>query len=88
MASMSGVQTSIATSDPHPNPSKINLGLDISHLVLSALIPAAKLAKIPYLQDAAQLALNIVTIIQVPRYFSISPSPITDQEREDIGSQE
>ena len=42
-----------------------NLVLDTSDLVLTVVRDAARLAPIPYLQDAAGLALGIVNLIQV-----------------------
>jgi len=85
---MASINTSIVTTNHHSGPSKTDLELDISELVLSSLTSAAKLSTIPYLQDAAQLALGIVTIIQVPHYFSISSPSLTNHEREDLGCQE
>ena len=88
MPSITDVHDSILTSKPQTKTLDIGLALDISELVLAALTTAAKLSKIPYVQDAASQALCIVKIIQVSHYFFISPSSGTDQEREDIGSQE
>jgi len=85
---LSAVHAAIVISNHHPGPSKVSLGLDISELALQTLTAAAKLSKIPYVQDAAQLALSIVTIIQVPPYFPISPQSIADREWEDLGCQE
>lgn len=41
------------------------LTLDVSSLVLTTLRDAARLAPVPYLMDAAELALGILDIIQV-----------------------
>ena len=85
---LNAVHASIVTTNHHPSPSVASLGLDISELALQALTAAAKLSKVPYVQDAAQLALSIVTIIKVSLYFPIFPQSITDQEWEDLGCQE
>lgn len=88
MASIHSVHGSILTRNHHPNPSKISIGLDVSEIVLTALVIAAKTSSIPYLQDAAQQALNIVNIVKVPLYFSIFSQSIIDQEWENLGCQE
>lgn len=52
-----------------------NLVLDTSDLVLTVVRDAARLAPIPYLQDAAGLALTIVNLIQVRLMrFRVSPN--------------
>ena len=52
-------------SKSNTDPSVQNLALETSDLVLTVVRDAARLAPIPYLQDAAGLALGIVNIIQV-----------------------
>ena len=47
------------------------LALDTSDLVLTVLRDAARLAPIPYLKDAAGLALEIVNLIQVSRNLPV-----------------
>jgi hypothetical protein len=49
----------------HLNSSTTNLALDTTDLVLTGVRDAARLAPIPYLKDAAGLALGIVNLIQV-----------------------
>lgn len=46
-------------------PSSRGMGLDIAGLILTALHGAAQYSQVPYLQEAATLALNIVQIIEV-----------------------
>ena len=49
--------------------SSIDLALDASDLVLQTLRDAARLAPTSYLQDAAGLALGIITTLQVRSNF-------------------
>ncbi|KAF8079400.1 hypothetical protein FPV67DRAFT_1444530 [Lyophyllum atratum] len=47
-----------------PQPSKFAIALDSSELVLSTLADAARLTPVPYLQEAAGVALGIINMIQ------------------------
>jgi hypothetical protein len=49
----------------HLNSSAQDLALDTSGLVLAVVRDAARLAPLPYLKDAAGLAVGIVNLIQV-----------------------
>lgn len=58
------------------NLSSQDLTPDTSDLVLAVLQEAVRLAPIPYLQDAAGLALEIVNIIQVSLFWFCGPLDI------------
>ena len=88
MASSSVVHDSTPARNHHPNSPEIGLGLDIADFILTALSAAAEASKIPYLQYAAQRALDIVTIIKVLLYFPVFSQSIIDQQGEDLGCQE
>ncbi|KAF8059475.1 hypothetical protein FPV67DRAFT_443378 [Lyophyllum atratum] len=47
-----------------PQPSRLAIALDSSELVLSTLADAARLTPVPYLQEAAGVALGIINMIQ------------------------
>ena len=50
---------------------RLDLATDTTGLVLATLRDAARLAAVPYLQDAAGLALGIVVVIQVIEFDAI-----------------